>query len=576
MMPEVQREEWMARVRETFVRLKLAGRDAQDAACEEMEGYADEAAIKLREMFEGERARLSERATEITAKLDAASKLVEDAKLDVRPKVEAAKPVEVARNWPAWRRSLNPKAAAAKAAVAPIVEAAKAKPAEKIAVRKYDWTEVVIPRTAGDIEALTYVPGLVGQIVEWIVAGARRPNRVMALGVALGVVGTLIGRRVEGPTGNATHLYVFILAPTGWGKDYPLWCGNRLMIAVGAQSLLGPGEFVSGRGIIKYLKRNPLTLCIVDELGDVFQLINGQQDNPWVTDLMGHFKKLYNSWEIINTAETMKDATVAINHPAVTIVGACTAQALFEALKPRDIEGGFANRAMLLPFEGFKRPPERDVPEEAEEPPAALVVELKQLMPKLSLVDRKAHEIVEMAPPVLRSDRDKIRWGSEEAKAAYFEFSREIDQWEDKSRRKFELGMRAAENAVRCATIIAAGCGSPTVDHPDIEWALKWSRVSFNAADGGVEKYMRDYYEFPKFCERVLEFIRSQGDGFVSNRDLGRTFRRNMKFGQALNQLEREDHIRRASRSKSRGPAAEGWKVVDAGGVDENLSKVDR
>src|SRR5262249_3787385 len=99
--------------------------------------------------------------------------------------------------------------------------------------RKYDWSEVVIPEGVSDIEALTYVPGLVGQIVDWIVAGARRPNRVMALGVALTVVGTLIGRRFEGPTGCATHLYVFILAPTGWGKDHPLWCGNKLMIAVG-------------------------------------------------------------------------------------------------------------------------------------------------------------------------------------------------------------------------------------------------------------------------------------------------------------------------------------------------------
>jgi hypothetical protein len=403
----------------------------------------------------------------------------------------------------------------------------------------------------------------------------------MALGVALGVVGTLIGRRVEGPTGCATHLYIFILAPTGWGKDHPLWCGNKLMIALGARSLLGPSEFVSGRGIIKYLKRHPLTLCIVDELGDVFQLINGQQDNPWVTDLMGHFKKLYNSWDIVITAESMKDESTTINHPAVSIVGACTPEALFEALKPGDIESGFANRPMLLPFEGFKRPPERDVPEGAEEPPTKLVSELKQLLlTKLSLqsiLDTKASEIDEIAPPVPAVKRQKIRWGSEEAKAAYFDFSREIDHWEEKDKRKFELGMRAAENAVRCATIIAAGCFSPTVDVEDIEWALKWSRVSFNAADGGFKKYMRDYYEFPKFCERVLEFIRSQEDGFMSDRDLGRTFRRNMKFGheleKALKQLEREDHISRASRQRSRGPAAEGWKVVDAGGVDETCPK---
>jgi hypothetical protein len=221
---------------------------------------------------------------------------------------------------------------------------------QKVVERRYGWDEVVIPKTAGEIEALTYVPGLVGQIVDWIVSGARRPNRVMALGVALGVVGTLIGRRVEGPTGCATHLYVF----------------------------------------------------------------------------------------------------------------------------------------MLLPFEGFKRPPERDVPEGAEEPPAKLVAELRQLMPaKMSsiqaILNTKADEVGELAPPVAPKDREKIRWGSEEAKARYFEFSREIDQWQEKDKRKFELGMRAAENAVRCSTIISAGCFSPTVDAPD-----KGPQISTDVAAGLV------------------------------------------------------------------------------------------
>lgn len=437
--------------------------------------------------------------------------------------------------------------------------------------RRYGWAEVVIPKGVGEVEALTYVPGLVGQIVEWIVAGARRPNRVMALGVALAIVGTLIGRRVEGPTGVATHLYIFILAPTGWGKDWPLWCGNKLMMAVGAKGLLGPSEFVSGRGIIKYLKRSPLTLCIVDELGDTFQLINSQKDNAWVTDLLGHFKKCYNSWGIINTAETMRDESVTINHPALSIVGACTAQAFFEALKPADVEGGFANRAMLLPFEGIRRPPERDVPEELDEPPEALVAELRGLAPRPKPADlSKALADIgkgdEAAPPVPKSERQKIQWDSGEAKAAYFAFSKEIDRLEDRDKSRFELGMRATENAERCATIVAAGCFSRTVDVRDIEWGLKWSKVSLDAVDGGVKKYMRQYYEFPKFCERVFEFIQAQG-GFVSYRDLGRAFRRNMKYGneleKATGQLQREGLIEHGSRKGERGPAASGWRVVE-------------
>jgi hypothetical protein len=326
-------------------------------------------------------------------------------------------------------RRILEKAAKAEASplFSPSIQPTRAIP--KPSPQRRSWDEVQIPKRVSEIEALTYVPGLVGDIVEWIVAGARRPNRVMALGVALGVVGTLIGRRVEGPTGLATHLYVFILAPTGWGKDWPLWCGNKLMIAVGAKELLGPSEFVSGRGIIKFLKRNPVTLCFVDELGDVFQLINGQQDNPWVTDLIGHLKKLYNSWQIIITAESMKEKSVTINHPAVTIVGACTPQSLLEAMKPKDIGSGFANRPMFLPFEGFKRPPERDVPDGMEEPPKELIAQLKRLRPAKTLLDKQFNETDDPAPPVLPSDREKIVWEDDKAKAAYFAFSAEMDQW---------------------------------------------------------------------------------------------------------------------------------------------------
>jgi hypothetical protein len=35
------------------------------------------------------------------------------------------------------------------------------------------WSEVVVPKSANELETLTYVPGLVGDIVEWIVSGAR-------------------------------------------------------------------------------------------------------------------------------------------------------------------------------------------------------------------------------------------------------------------------------------------------------------------------------------------------------------------------------------------------------------------
>jgi len=92
------------------------------------------------------------------------------------------------------------------------------------------WSSVKVPANVTELEALTYVPGLVGGVTEWIVRSARRPNRVMALGVATVVVGTVIGRYVRGPTESATHLYLIILAPSGYGKDWPYQAGERLLL----------------------------------------------------------------------------------------------------------------------------------------------------------------------------------------------------------------------------------------------------------------------------------------------------------------------------------------------------------
>jgi len=76
-------------------------------------------------------------------------------------------------------------------------------------------------------------------------------------------------------------------------------------------------------------------------------------------------------------------------------------------LKPADVEGGFANRVMLLPFEGIRRPPERDVPDGADEPPKKLVAELKELLgsildkPSGQAVNKKEGEIARLSHPII-------------------------------------------------------------------------------------------------------------------------------------------------------------------------------
>jgi hypothetical protein len=101
------------------------------------------------------------------------------------------------------------------------------------------------------------------------------------------------------------------------------------------------------------------------------------------------------------------------------------------------------------------------------------------------------------------------------------------------------------------ATNVAVGCGSSTVDLEDIEWAIKFSDRSVDAAVGGREKYMHEYFAFPKYCEEVLTKIGSDSRRFRTEAELRNDFRNNSKTGydldNVLRQLQREGRILRGT-----------------------------
>jgi hypothetical protein len=140
---------------------------------------------------------------------------------------------------------------------------------------------------------LTVVPGVVGELIEWIVSSARRPNRILALGAALTIVGTLIGRRIAGPTKSGTHLYVVALAGTGAGKQHAIDCIKSALIAAKAAAHIGPGEFTSSQAVIRLVKRKPLSLCAMDEFGAFLRRISNRNAGHYETAITGELRKLW-------------------------------------------------------------------------------------------------------------------------------------------------------------------------------------------------------------------------------------------------------------------------------------------
>src|SRR5262249_59322436 len=96
---------------------------------------------------------------------------------------------------------------------------------------------------------LGLAPGLVGEVADFTFGSAMYPSVAFAVGGSIPLIGTLIGRRIAGPSGplgTATHLYLVLVGPTGSGKEHIRTVVKLLLTTVGAAELIGPGRFKSG------------------------------------------------------------------------------------------------------------------------------------------------------------------------------------------------------------------------------------------------------------------------------------------------------------------------------------------
>jgi hypothetical protein len=412
-----------------------------------------------------------------------------------------------------------------------------------------------------------------GDTVEWMTASSLRPNRMMSLGSAIGVIGTIIGRHIMTPTESATHLFLAILLPSGWGKDPPLLCGMSIIGLVLGAGALASGQFASAPGLEESLVLEPRMISFADELGDELAVIKNQQGNAFVAKLTGTLKKLYNAWGTIITASTInRGKSKTITWPAFTIVGAATPEMFYSSLTSSDLESGFLNRWLALPRAGYRRSPERKPTASKDRPSEELVKALKALPQQrvVSLMDQPANG------PAKLPERSMVPWG-EGAEEIYYAFSRKMDAMQEENKGRYELGMRATENACRLATIVAVGRGSPTVDVEDIEWGIALAELALDTLVSDIGKYMTEYVEFPRFCSMVWDEVwlktASEPPHWMSVRGLNRRFNRSLKYGteldRALIQLVKEERLHKVSgRQGARGPLTDGYVAIRD---DENV-----
>jgi Protein of unknown function (DUF3987) len=395
---------------------------------------------------------------------------------------------------------------------------------------------------AASIKQLTYVPGLLGELIEWNVRTARYPSRVMALAAAIAVVGKLLDRKVAGPTMSGTHLYTVVLAPTGSGKQHQLDVVKTLLTTAGMGDLIGPGDFSSVQALQQLIKEKNSCISVMDEFGSFLRRIKDGAQMSNMREITGEMRTLWSSWIQYDSVKKAKDDSVRVYSPAFAIFGVTTAGDFYSALKIEDASNGFLNRFLIL--EEKSRGEEKEPESWVGDVPFALMERLHKTAAKYQSAPGDG--------PV--KPQSKLGWGPDAFKL-YQQFNRSIRSESDD--RVLELRIRAPEMAVRLATIRACGRLSETVDVDDIEWAIELARASADMLCAGVAEHVVPE-GLDGLCEKIIEVVRRK-NGVCSARDIYRSVRRRIKragdLEAALTYLEKEERIERKQPSNGRsGP----------------------
>jgi hypothetical protein len=328
---------------------------------------------------------------------------------------------------------------------------------------------------AGDLECFTQVPGLVGEIVNWITGTARRPNRVLALGAAVAIVGTLIGRRVAGPTRSATHLYVVAIAGSGAGKQHVLDASMQLLHAAKAHNHLGPSRFHSGSSVFQRLSAMPVMLCLQDEIGAIIQAVTHRKASSHERAVGELLRTLWGlSFGILPTpAWATVRAIEPIMCPAVSLLGMSTPDEFLASLQGESVENGLLNRFLVL--RTTRCAADIDPVLDPLTVPSALADALHRLY-----LWSGPESLLHIADPEARFMPEVLPWANEQARACYQDLLNIIAQHGDEHPESAVYLARCCEMAVRLATIRAAGRWGrgASVDLSDMEWGAGIARTA--------------------------------------------------------------------------------------------------
>lgn len=209
--------------------------------------------------------------------------------------------------------------------------------------------------------SLPSAQGALKSLIQNILDNSWIKQPELAYGAALCFMSTLIARKVQ-YGGLSPNLYILNLAPSGSGKDAPQQMAKKWLIDLGADKLLGAGDYVSDASLMDSLANRPVRLDIIDEASGLLKSINASK-NGYDGKMADILCELYttSSSKFLGRAMASADGGLSIRgacfRPNVNLLCSTTPAGFSGSVSTQALDKGLLGRFLI--FKGQKQKAER-------------------------------------------------------------------------------------------------------------------------------------------------------------------------------------------------------------------------
>jgi hypothetical protein len=332
-----------------------------------------------------------------------------------------------------------------------------------------------IPSVSSHLLAL---PGVLGDVVNWINATAPKPQPIFAVQSALAFASTLLGRRFATTNDNFTSLYFLNIGESGSGKEYSKTAVEKLLDACALGGLIGPSGYTSEAGLISCLLSQPNHVAVLDEFHRVLEqasIKNNANARSAITLMMtawGNRDSVLRSKSYSTFGMSAKDAQAAkdriVHNPSNTVI-AMAIPDIWETVGSAAVRDGFLNRFLIAETEVGRQvsnfQPKAPIPQ-------AIIDWATQIRARYTgIVDTDTNPLA-INPVLVGIDAAASKLFADfEADCMTGGMCRIA-----KEAGSVDIVNRSTEIAMRVALIVALGRGANQVVASDAQWAIDYVR----------------------------------------------------------------------------------------------------